>query len=101
MFDHYGNKINKKTLTVQNSSSCFEAVKTFSQLTVEDVLFRVLDIDFGLSEGDGSDEEDNGNSSYLVQTNTDSEALLSLGRVVVPNLPSSKPSAFTRADILD
>lgn len=62
-------------------------------LTTEEVLSRVLDADFGLSEDDSSDEEGEGISSYLEKGCVDPEAVLSLGRQVVGDLPASDPSA--------
>lgn len=56
------------------------------RLTLEDVLSQVLDDEFGLSEEESSDEEGDGISSYLGQARVDPEALLSLSRVVAPDL---------------
>ena len=61
----------------------------------------VLDDDFGLPEGESSGEEANGISSCLVQIHVGPEALLSLSRAVMPDLPSSKPRGLTRDDDLD
>ena len=53
------------------------------------------------SLGESSYEEGDRISSYFALTCADPEALLSLGRIVASDLPSSKLSALTGADDLD
>ena len=50
----------------------------------------MLDDDFGLSEGETSDEEGEGNSSYLGGSIIDPNNVLSMSRFVAADLPSSE-----------
>ena len=50
----------------------------------------MLDDDLVLSGGETSDEEGVGISSYLDDSNVDPNTVLSMSRVVAPDLPSSK-----------
>ena len=64
-----------------------------SRLTLEEVFFQVFDDDFELSKDESSDEEGEGIHSYLGERSLDPEAIVSIGRLVVLNLPSGASSA--------
>ena len=60
------------------------------QLKLDEVLLRMLDDDFNLSEGEPSDEEGGGISSYLGDSIIDLNTVMSMSKVEAPDLSSSE-----------
>ena len=68
---------------------------------MEEVLSRVCDDEFGLSDDDSSDDDCEGIYSYLGQSRTDPEEVISMGRSVMNDLSVSGGSALVPSEADD
>ena len=66
--------------------------------TTEEVLSRVCDDEFGLADGDSSDDDSEGIYSYLGKSRTDPEEFISMGRRVMNDRSVSGGSALVPSE---
>ena len=79
-----------------NSMKVYDS-KMFSKLSLDQVFSRIFDKDFGLSEVESINEDDEG--MCFGKSKIDRKAILSMGRVVAPDL-SSGESGLTEGEEL-
>ena len=60
-----------------------------ARLTMEEILSRVYDDEFGLSDDNSSEDDYEGIYFYLGQSRTDPEKVISMGRSVMNDRPVS------------
>ena len=82
----------------------FTSVNPFTlsvRLCLDEILLQVLDSDFILSEGETSDMEGDGISSYLGDSIINSNTVLSMDRVVSLDQPSSEAHVAIVSDFMN
>ena len=63
-------------------------------MNLDKVFFHIFDDDFGVLEEKSSDEDDNGIGSYLGMSRIYHRVRFSMGREVMPDLPSRDEERF-------